>query len=148
MIIRPARLDDLAVIKNCARDAYVLYVERIGREPAPMVADFKSQIEQDIVYVSADEQNNIQGFIVFYAKNDHVQLENVAVFGQYQGKGIGKKLIAYCEEFARQNGYSNVQLYTNEKMTENLDVYPRLGYKETGRWTEDGFNRVFFKKEI
>ena len=148
MTIRLAQLNDLAVIKDCARDAYVVYVERIGREPVPMVADFESQIEQGIVYVSSDNENNIQGFIVFYPKTDHVHLENVAVFTQYQGMGIGKKLITFCENSARKGGHSIIELYTNEKMTENLDVYPHLGYQEFGRWAEDGFNRVFFRKEL
>jgi hypothetical protein len=33
-------------------------------------------------------------------------------------------------------------------MTANLSIYPRLGYTETGRRTEDGFNRVYFEKTI
>ncbi len=45
-------------------------------------------------------------------------------------------------------GFSAVELYTNEKMTKNLQPYPYLGYREIGRWEEDGFNRVFFKKEL
>ena len=75
-------------------------------------------------------------------------LKNIAVFAQYQGMGIGKKLIAFCENSARQSGYSAVELYTNEKMSENLGVYPHLGYQEFGRWNEDGFSRVFFRKEL
>jgi ribosomal protein S18 acetylase RimI-like enzyme len=148
MPVRPARPEEGSIIRNCANEAYAQYVERIGREPAPMVADFESQIEQGIVYVSIDDQNDIQGFIVFYPKEDQVHLENVAVFKQYQGMGVGKQLISYCEKTAAQNGFSTIELYTNEKMTENLDVYPRLGYTETGRRQEDGFNRVFFRKEI
>jgi len=62
--------------------------------------------------------------------------------------GIGRKLIHYCEKLAAQKGFSLIELYTNEKMTENLEIYPRLGYSEVGRWREDGFNRVFFRKEI
>ena len=37
---------------------------------------------------------------------------------------------------------------TNEKMTENLTLYPRLGYCEVARRTEDGFNRVYFQKTL
>jgi hypothetical protein len=38
--IRRARPEDAARIGAIARAAYVKYVPRIGREPAPMVADF------------------------------------------------------------------------------------------------------------
>ena len=74
MAIRQALPEDADSIKACAYDAYSHYVERMGKDPAPMVADFESQIEQGIVYVSSDDENNIQGFIVFYPKNDHVHL--------------------------------------------------------------------------
>lgn len=33
-------------------------------------------------------------------------------------------------------------------MTENIPYYPSLGYEEIGRWQEDGFDRVFFRKEL
>ena len=33
-------------------------------------------------------------------------------------------------------------------MTENLKLYPYLGYQELGRWNEDGFDRAFFRKEL
>ena len=150
MAIRQVLPEDAHSIKAWAYDAYNHYVERMGKDPAPMMADFESQIEQGIVYVSSDDENNIQGFIVFYPKNDLVHLENIAVFAQYQGMGIGigKNLITFCEHSARQNGHLIIELYTNVKMTENLDVYPYLGYQEFGRRNEDGFNRVFFRKEL
>ena len=31
-------------------------------------------------------------------------------------------------------------------MTENLKLYPRLGYREVDRKTDEGFERVFFAK--
>ena len=83
----PRNFGDIDVIKKSAADTYAHYVERIGKIPAPMIADFDRQIEQGTVYVSIDEQDNIQGFIVFYPIQDHVHLENVAVFSQYQGMG-------------------------------------------------------------
>jgi hypothetical protein len=41
-----------------------------------------------------------------------------------------------------------IRLYTNEAMTENLDYYPRRGYRETHRATQDGYQRVFFSKAL
>ena len=75
-------------------------------------------------------------------------LENVAVLPAAAGWGIGKSLIAFCETEARRFGLGAVHLYTNEKMIENLAIYPRLGYGEVDRRMEDGFNRVFFVKHL
>ena len=147
MSIRKAQLQDLSGIETCARQAYELYVERIGKEPAPMVADFRSAIESGQVHVLAGD-DFIKGFVVFYPRDDHIHLENVAVSPELQGQGIGKRLIAYVEHFARDSGFGAVELYTNEKMTENLKFYPQIGYEEVGRGEQDGFSRVFFRKEL
>jgi ribosomal protein S18 acetylase RimI-like enzyme len=146
-MIRLAVASDELEIRACAEQAYARYVPSMGRKPAPMVADFAAQIAAGQVYVATGDEDDFLGFIVFYAEDGHIMLENVAVLPRAAGRGVGKKLIGFCENAARQRGM-NVHLYTNEKMTENLSIYPRLGYVEVGRRTEDGFNRVYFEKTL
>lgn len=147
-MIRPAVADDEADIRVCAESAYARYVAAIGRKPAPVVADFAAQIAAGEVYVATDVENGLQGFIVFFPQEDHMLLENVAVQPWASGRGIGKSLIRFCEDEARRSGFAAVHLYTNEKMTDNLSIYPKLGYVEVDRRTEDGFNRIFFEKHL
>jgi len=147
MNIRLAIPSDLAAITECAAQAYHPYVVRMGKNPAPMVADFASQIAAGIVHVATDD-DGLAGFIVFYPRGDHLHLENVAVLPDRHGQGIGAKLIAFVESTAKRDGCAAVELYTNEKMTENLAYYPRLGYREISRGEQDGFNRVFYRKEV
>jgi hypothetical protein len=33
-------------------------------------------------------------------------------------------------------------------MTENLAIYARLGYRETARHSQDGYDRVFMEKDL
>ena len=146
-MIRQAEANDEPVIRDCAEQAYARYVPLIGRKPAPMVADFAAQIAAGEVWVATDDQDAFQGFIVFYAEEGHILLENVAVLPRAAGRGVGKALIGFCESAARQGGM-NVHLYTNEKMTDNLSIYPKLGYVEVARRSEDGFNRVYFEKSL
>lgn len=145
--IRKATMADLADIETCAIAAYTLYVDRIGRAPAPMVADFAASIGKGHLYV-AQEDGQVTAFVVFYAKQDHVHLENVAVAPSSQNRGIGKNLIKFVEQEARRDGYTRIELYTNSRMTENLEFYPRLGYKQFDRRVEDGFDRVYFSKTL
>lgn len=145
--IRIASTDNLADVQACARAAYSKYVERMGREPAPMVADFASQIELGQVYVALRGEL-LAGYAGFYSEADHLHLENVAVDPSYAGQGIGKTLVEYVEQAARDKDLKAVELYTNEAMTENLAMYPKLGYVETERRQQAGFNRVFFRKPI
>ena len=143
--IRLAKLEDLTDVQSCARSAYSHYVERMGRKPAPMQADFASQILQGQVHV-AFRGEAFAGYVVFYREHDRVCLENVAVVPALSGNGIGKMLMEYVEQTARTHGASAVELYTNETMTENLAMYPKLGYIEIVRKQQHGFNRVFFRK--
>jgi GNAT superfamily N-acetyltransferase len=100
------------------------------------------------VYIATDDHDTFQGFIVFYPEEGHILLENVAVLPRAAGRGVGKTLIGFCENAARQRGMNAVHLYTNEKMTDNLSIYPKFGYVEVARRTEHGFNRVYFEKSL
>ena len=147
-MIRQAVAGDEAEIRACAEQAYARYVPLIGRKPAPMSADYAAQIAAGDVHVAVGDDDRVLGFIVFHAEEGHVVLENVAVLPAAAGCGTGKALIRFCEDSARRRGFSEVRLYTNEKMTENLSIYPRLGYAEVGLGTEDGFDRVYFSKTL
>lgn len=147
-MIRRAVPDDVQGVRECAEKAYQRYVARLGRTPVPVTADFAAQIAAGHVYVDADEAGEVQGFIVFYPKERHMFLENVAVLPEVGGQGIGRGLIEYCEAAARRTGMAAVHLYTNEVMTENLEMYPHMGYIEFARRPDDGFNRVYFEKRL
>jgi len=155
MPIRMAATGDIDGVQACAQAAYALYVPRIGKKPAPMVADFAAQIDAGQVYVieaSGAASGEVAGFIVLYPRGDpwgdHLHVENVAVDPDRQGQGLGGALLAFAEDEARRRGLAAIELYTNVKMTENLALYPRLGYRETGRREEAGFSRVFYRKDV
>lgn len=145
--IVPAQPADAGAVTACVRAAYAEYVERIGREPAPMGADYEALIAAGAVWiVRADDR--IAGVLVLRPQPPTLLLENVAVAPEQRGRGLGRALIAFAEEHARTSGLDAVTLYTNERMTENLCLYPALGYAETGRRREDGFARVYFRKPV
>ncbi|MQQ07702.1 GNAT family N-acetyltransferase [Epibacterium sp. SM1979] len=154
--IRPARPQDVDAIQSCATEAFQQYVAAIGKKPAPMVADFAALIDAGHVYVAVQSPDrsldqppgNLLGYIVFFRSDTVVELENIAVRPSATGRGVGKALIQFCEDSARQGGAQAVALYTNAKMVENLAIYPHLGYQEIARRREDGFDRVFFKKTL
>lgn len=148
MRVRKAKKTDEGGVRACAEDAYKQYIAAIGKKPAPMVANFGQQIAEGLVYVSVNRHDEVQGFIVFFPKDGNMFLENIAVITSVAGKGIGKRLMAFCEEEARRLNLASVQLYTNEKMIANLSIYPYLGYQETERREEDGFSRVYFEKKL
>lgn len=145
--IRRATQDDAENIATLVAEAYSPYIPRIGKKPAPMLDDYAQVIADCCVFVLADGAD-IQGVLVVSQQNTELLLNNIAVLPRYKGKGIGKALMAFCEEHAQATGCDAIQLYTHQLMTENIALYKKLGYQETHRATEDGFARVFMRKPI
>ncbi|MCC0030464.1 MAG: GNAT family N-acetyltransferase [Brucellaceae bacterium] len=146
--IRPASIDDIAFVRGCAEAAYRQYVSRIGREPAPMTADFQAQLAAGHIHI-LEADGDLAGYIVHYEQSPGaMHVESVAVLPRFAGRGLGSELLRFVEDEARSRGCAAVELYTNAAMTENLRYYPRLGYERTGERVEDGFNRVYFRKAL
>jgi ribosomal protein S18 acetylase RimI-like enzyme len=143
--IRPARVSDVPALSEIVERAYGIYVERIGRRPAPMNDDYAKKVRDGHVFV-ADREGTVAGLLVLVAAQDHLLIENVAVDPERQGTGIGRALLAYAETYAAEHDIPELRLYTNAAMTENLTLYPRLGYREEDRRTENGLKRVYFSK--
>jgi GNAT superfamily N-acetyltransferase len=136
----------VAHLRSLAAAAYLPYVPRVGRPPAPLSADYAAIVARGeaSVAVRADQ---IIGMIVLVAQADHLLLENVAVLPAEQGQGVGTRLLEFADARARELGLPAIRLYTNEAMTENLAYYLRHGYVETHRAVEHGLRRVYFIKQ-
>lgn len=145
--IRPADAADLPAVERIVRDAYAKYVERIGKPPGPMLDDYRRRVREHAVWALVVE-GGIGGIVVLLPEDDHLLLDNVAVDPGRQGRGVGRALIGFAEAEARRRGYEEIRLYTHQAMHENIALYPRLGYEETGRGEAAGFRRVFFRKRL
>jgi len=144
---RRASAQDEGAIRDLVRAAYALYVPRIGREPAPMTDDYAARIAAGEAWV-VEENGALLAVLVLEDFPDSLQLDNIAIAPAAQGRGLGRALIAFTEAEARHRGYAKVTLYTNEKMVENLALYPRLGFIETHRAPQAGFARIFYEKLV
>lgn len=155
--VRLAVPADVRDLESIVRAAYLPYVPRIGRAPAPVTADYAAAIARGEVWLASVRQSggdetaeraSAVGLIVLVDKPGYLLLENVAVLPSMQGFGIGTGLLAFAEAQARELGLPEIRLYTNAAMTENLAYYQRRGYVETHRAMADGFSRVYFSKML
>jgi 8-oxo-dGTP pyrophosphatase MutT (NUDIX family)/N-acetylglutamate synthase-like GNAT family acetyltransferase len=149
--IRRAEAADVERIKAVVRAAYVPYVQRMGRLPAPVEANYEALVTTGQVWVLASADGpEVYGVLVAYACSDGQAwfVENVAVDPRRQGHGLGGRLLAFAEAQARVRGVREMRLYTNVHMTENLAMYAHLGYHEVDRRTEHGFHRVYLCKQL
>ena len=145
-MIRPARPEDQVAIE---RIVHSVYLDRIGKEPGPMRENYWNRIAEGAVSVlEAEESGKIVALIVLLPATDYLLLDNVAVDPLMQHRGIGRQLIEFAEAEGRRLGFAELRLYTHEKMSENIALYRRLGFIETGRGRQDGYDRVFMRKAI
>jgi GNAT superfamily N-acetyltransferase len=145
--VRPADAADVPALRAIVAAAYERYRPRMDQDPAPLSADYEAAARRGQAWVAV-EDGEIAGLEVLIPQEGYLLLENVAVRPDAQGRGIGARLLAHAEDVARLLRLSEIRLYTNELMTENLSYYPRHGYTETHRAEEDGYRRVFFRKPL
>ncbi len=63
---------------------------------------------------------------------ESLEIERIYVREQYQGKGLGKVLINYSLDVARQRGKGYVWLGVWEKNTNAISFYKRMGFEVKG----------------
>ncbi|MDT5104983.1 MAG: hypothetical protein QOI25_2496 [Mycobacterium sp.] len=146
-LLRRATKNDVDAIEGLVKEAFGKYVERIGKPPAPMIADYAALLVESRIWV-VERRDAIAAVLVTHNHGDHLLLESIAVAPAAQGGGHGRVLLERAERDAAEQGLTEVRLCTNEAMTENLVFYPRHGYRETGRGIQDGYRRVFFSKSL
>jgi ribosomal protein S18 acetylase RimI-like enzyme len=145
MTTRLATRDDVTQIVRLVNAAYARYLDQMEKPPTPMLVDYTALVARDGVYVLTWGAE-IAGALVIEAQDQALLIKNVAVDPVYQGQGLGRRLMAFAEERAREYGLRELRLYTNEVMVENLAFYRRLGFEEVERRVDGGYRRVFLRK--
>ncbi len=145
--IRLACSDESRAVADCVNAAYEHYIARIGKKPAPMLADYAALIADGLVPVIPGK-GGVHGVIIMMVEDDALFIENVAVHPTNQGRGFGRALMEYAEQRARDANRDAIRLYTHERMSENLTFYRNRGFVEIERRTEDGYARVYLQKRL
>ena len=126
--LRRAVASDAPAIRALTREAYAKWVPLIGREPKPMTADYAETVRShriDLLHLDGV----LAALIETIAEADHLLIENVAVSPAFQGRGLGRKLMAHAEQLAASAGHGETRLYTNKLFTQNIELYRKLGYR-------------------
>lgn len=145
--IRPALPQEAGAVREVVHAAYRHYVARIGQPPGPMLDDYAQRIANGQAWVLEDA-GTIAGVLVLEERADGFLLDNVAVLPDRHSRGFGRALVAFAEAEARRRGWGEIRLYTHALMTENQALYRRLGFVETARLQEKGFDRVYMVKRL
>lgn len=149
-VLRPATAADIGAAARCSRAAYRKYLARLGYEPKPMAADYRALAVDYALWVLSDN-SACRGVLVLKDEADHLLIYSVAIDPAWQGRGLGRRLMAFAEDEARRRGLPELRLYTNAAMHENVAFYAALGYRETARRPHpriSGSTLVFMSKAL
>ncbi|WP_026873599.1 GNAT family N-acetyltransferase [Inquilinus limosus] len=145
--IRRARPDEAEAIRALVRRAYAKWIISVGREPMPMRADYVRALAEHEIWMIDGIHGGI-ALIELKPEPDHLLIVNVAVDPSHQGRGLGRRLLDFAEQEARQRGLPEIRLYTNIRMSENRALYAARGYRETHQEQRGEFTIVHMAKPV
>lgn len=76
------------------------------------------------------------------------EIKRMRVQPEYQGKGLGTKLLKLLEGKAKELGYTQLILDTSLQQEAALHIYSKHGYKEYKRGELGGLDAVWMNKQI
>jgi GNAT superfamily N-acetyltransferase len=127
LALRRAEPADADIVRAVVRAAYAKWVPVIGREPAPMQADYDRAVREHRIDLAVGE-DGVVGLIETMRRPDHLWIENIAVRPGRHGQGVGRLLLRHAEAVAAAEGLGALRLLTNGAFAANIALYQRVGY--------------------
>jgi N-acetylglutamate synthase-like GNAT family acetyltransferase len=95
------------------------------------------------VLVARDEHDEIIGHLQLIASPaaDTVELKSIAVLPDWQGRGVGRRLVECALGISRDDGMRTITVRTAVADLENLRFYQRCGFRATSI-ERDAFTRA------
>lgn len=106
----------------------------------------KQYLEQGECYVAEQSEEVIGVFVLLPTKPKTVELINIAVTEQHQGKGIGKALVMEAIKKAKQHGYDIIEVGTGNSSIGQLALYQKCGFRIVG--IDKDFFTTHYEEEI
>lgn len=133
LTVRPTRADDVTALPAIERAA----AGRFRDVPALawLAGGEVISVEQHLGYVErglswlAAANNRPVGFILTEAHASSLFIVELSVDLDWQGKGIGRQLIARAADHARKAGLASLTLTTFRDVAWNAPFYARLGFE-------------------
>jgi ribosomal protein S18 acetylase RimI-like enzyme len=86
--------------------------------------------EKDNMLIGAFEDERMLGCCMLVEEQpDIVRLRQMAVLNDLQGKGIGRALMNFAENIARDRGYKIIRMHARNN---SVGFYEKVGYKVKG----------------
>lgn len=121
---------------SCDYQAMVQLRDKILRAPLGLTfsAEYLQQEISDVLIGGFEEEKLLGCCILSPVNETTVQLRQMAVDNDLQGKGTGSKILRFAEEQAKKNGFGELMMHARK---EAADFYRKNGYEIRGEEFEE-----------
>ena len=118
----------------------IIWPEHSPEELAGIIKDYMTAEDSAVFAETADGQ--FVGVALCALRHDYVEgcetspvgyLEGVSVHAAYRHRGIAKRLVAECEQWAREKGCTEFASDCELTNTESLNFHLSIGFQEENR---------------
>jgi len=106
--------------------------EEILRKPLGIsFTEDELEKEENNLHIAAYEDDQMLGCCMLVEEGPQtVRLRQMAVINDLQGKGIGRALMQFAENLARDRGFRKITMHARKNAT---GFYEKMGYKKIGQ---------------
>ena len=122
--------------------------EDLLRKPLGLTFDLQElEKEKDNMLIGAFEEEKILGCCMLVEENPStVRLRQMAVLNELHGKGIGRALMSFAENLARDRGFKTMSMHARQN---TVMFFEKMGYKVTSEeFTEITIPHVIMQKKL
>lgn len=83
-------------------------------------------------FITEYDNQVIGVYVLLPTRPETVELVNVAVAEEHQGRGIGKELVMNAIQLAKEKGYKTIEIGTGNSSIAQLALYQKCGFRITG----------------
>ncbi|MDX3451223.1 GNAT family N-acetyltransferase [Streptomyces sp. ME02-8801-2C] len=105
-------------------------IAEIADDEPPALEVLERYRQEGRAWVAADDENRLVAYLIAEpVDGDALHVEQVSVHPDFAHRGIGKALLAYAAERARDEGLTHLTLTTFNEVPWNAPYYARLGFR-------------------
>ena len=94
--------------------------------------------DRRIYWMAEDEEGKMAGLVFLWDLHTGIPWLGIAVREDLKGRHLGRKLIAFAQDYAAANGKGGIQLTTHLANLRGQVLYETMGFKRMGMHGESG----------
>ena len=100
------------------------------------------------IFLVKDDDKIVATVALMKIEDGVFELTKMAVTPEVRGKKVGQKLMTHTLEFARNQGWKKLIIYSNRKLENAIYIYKKFGFEEIPLEKDLPYDRADIKMEL